>query len=66
MDFLTADLIYQLISLVAGFLLGLYRQKPGYLKGKNLVNVLNKAFEDDVLTPEEIKQIYEIFKPPTT
>jgi len=61
-----AELIYQIIAIAAGFLLGLYRQKPGYLKGKNLAATISKALEDDVLTPEEIKQIHEIFKPPTT
>jgi len=61
-----AELIYQIIAIAAGFLLGLFRQKPGYLKGKNVLSVINKALEDDVLSPEEIKEIHEIFKPPTT
>lgn len=51
------DLIYSVLALGFTFLIGLYRNKPGYTKGKSVINALDKALEDDKLTTEELKRI---------
>ena len=50
------------LALAITYAIGKVQQKPGYLKGKNVISVVSKALEDDQLTPEEIKEIYNLFK----
>ena len=62
MDILSADFIIQILALVLGFVLGLFKNKPGYQKGKNVLAALSKGLEDDVLTTEELRAIYDAVK----
>ena len=54
--------IAYVLGLLLTFGIGLIKQKPGYLKGKNVLSVVNKALADDTLTADEIKEIYALFK----
>ena len=54
------EAIIQLLAVVLTFVIGLFVNKPGYKKGKNVVATISKAFEDDQLTAAEIKQIKEL------
>jgi len=62
MDFLSADFVIQVLTLLFGLISGLFINKPGYKKGKNVIAALSKGLEDDVLTPEELKAIYDAVK----
>lgn len=52
------DLIYMFVAAVLTYFIGLVQNKPGYKKGKNIQKTLHDALADDVLTQEEIEQIY--------
>ena len=47
---------------VLTFLIGLFANKPGYKKGKNVVATISKALEDDQISAEELKEIMSLFK----
>lgn len=53
------DLIFSLLPYVLSFLVGLAIKSPFYKISK----LVMKALEDDKLTEEEIRDIYEAFKP---
>jgi len=54
------EAIIQLLAVVLTFVIGLFINKPGYKKGKNVVSTIAKAFEDDQLTAAEIREIKEL------
>ena len=60
MDWL--ELLKPIIAMALTYGLGLVMNKPGYKKGKNVVNVVNKALADDQLTAEEIQAIVDAVK----
>ena len=60
---MSEELIINLVVIVLGFLIGLIKEKPGYIKGKAAITRLSKAFEDDKITAEEAKALYELVKP---
>ena len=60
MDF--GALLEILVPVVVTFLIGLFVNKPGYQKGKNVLNTLNKALEDDKLSAAEYQEIKALFK----
>jgi len=60
MDWL--ELLVPIIALALSYGIGLIMNKPGYKKGKNIVATINKAFEDDKLTSDEVNEIVGLFK----
>jgi hypothetical protein len=56
------DFILMIAPAVITFLLGLFKDKPGYKKGKNLLKAISKSAEDDKLTGPEAKDIYDKIK----
>lgn len=56
------DVIISGLALILTFVAGLFKEKPGYKKPKNLIKAINKAAEDDVFTAAEIKEIRDVFK----
>ena len=63
MEFLTPDFIISILTIVLGFVFGLFTNKPGYKKFKAINKSLATALEDDNLSGTELKEIYEIIKP---
>ena len=59
---MSEELIINIVVIVLGFVLGLFKEKPGYIKGKAAISRLAKALEDDKLTAEEVNSIKELFK----
>jgi len=56
------DLIYSGLAMILTYVIGLFVNKPGYKKPKNVINAINKALEDDNLTVEELKAIRDAVK----
>ena len=46
------------------FLIGLFANKPGYKKGKNVVATVSKAMEDDQISATELQEIIALFQKP--
>ena len=63
MEFLTPDFIISILTVVLGFVFGLFVTKPGYKKFKAINKSLADALEDDNLSGAELKGLYEIIKP---
>jgi len=59
---MSEELIISGIAVVLSFVMGLIKEKPGYIKGKAAVTRLAKALEDDKLSQEEINSLKELFK----
>ena len=59
---MSETLILELVALILTFVGGLVMNKPGYKKGKNILNATNKAIADDKITSEEAKEIYDLIK----
>ena len=62
MDFITVDLVIQVLEIILVFGMGLIIKSPLYKKGKRLVGLVSKALEDDNLSAAEMKEIYEAAK----
>jgi len=60
MDWL--ELLGPVIAIILSYGIGLIMNKPGYKKGKNIVATINKAFDDDKLTSDEVNEIIGLFK----
>ena len=58
---MSEELIISVLAVVLSFVLGLFKEKPGYIKGKTAVDKLSKALADDKLTEAEIKEIKALF-----
>ena len=59
------DLLPILIAIlppILTFILGLFTNKPGYKKGKAVLNTINKALEDDKIDSSEIEEFMDHFK----
>jgi len=56
------DVLILLLPPILTFVVGLIFKSPIYQKGKRLVREVNKAFEDDKFTSEEIKAIRDVFR----
>jgi mannose/fructose/N-acetylgalactosamine-specific phosphotransferase system component IID len=62
---MSETLILELVAMIITFGVGLVMNKPGYKKGKNIIDTLNKAIEDDKITADEAKNLYEMIKAKT-
>lgn len=50
-------LIDTIAPVLVTFLVGLFANKPGYKKYKNIVKAIEKADDDDKLSPEEWSEL---------
>lgn len=57
------ELALPVLALVATFVLGWLKNKPGYTKGKNILASVSKALEDDKLTQAELDELKKLVKP---
>ena len=54
------DIIPYIITMV----IGLFMNKPGYLKGKAVLNTINKALADNKIDSTEVEEFMDHFKKP--
>ena len=59
MDF--GALLEIMVPVVVTFLLGLFLNKPGYKKGKKVLDTVNRVIADDKLTPAEYEELKALF-----
>jgi len=59
---MSEDLIVSVLAVALSFVIGLFKEKPGYIKGKEAINRLQKSLADDKLTEAEINGLKELFK----
>ena len=60
MDFI--PIIEAVVPIVLTFVLGLFINKPGYLKGKAVLGTINKALADDKIDSSEVEEFMDHFK----
>jgi len=60
MDFM--PILEAIIPIVLTFIIGLFLNKPGYLKGKAVLKTVNKALDDDKIDSSEVEEFMDHFK----
>ena len=54
-------ILVALLPTVLTFALGLFINKPGYKKGKAVLNTINKALEDNAIDSTEVEEFMDHF-----
>ena len=56
------DLIKLVLPTLLTFIIGLFLNKPGYMKAKNVINLAQKTIADDKVDSTELEQWADMFK----
>jgi hypothetical protein len=55
-------ILIAVLPAILTFLIGLFRNKPGYLKSKNVMDMINRHIADDKIDSTEVEEWADLFK----